>query len=645
MATALGRSPSFPDLHFAYNGRGPRPTSIDPAVSGNSNSNRRSLASVGTSAVEAIDVDSFDAEQYPVASSSRARPVPPHPRRSHHARRSLALSVTPAPIDRPMRMHPPLDSTHFHPAGDADLYTFDDTPQYNPRQVAPLPRRAHQPQRTGPPPIPRSDSPNISDLFSGDEDDEVEFMTLRPNRRRRLGTPADLHPRPARFYDITPPIHPADDPELDALFEEAPRAGPSRPVATTRHAGSSRPRQNNNMPLGGGILALNRQRAYTPLAPAAGPSRSRSFLDRVAGWFNPDPPTPPMIRAPDYQPYDPLGDGGGVAALRFGGGNPLLGILGHGPAFRDDEVPRIEYEEDYTHAWSSAKGWSTDFALPEDSVAIDLTADDDEEPRPVLDKGKGKAKEVLTGGSSEQDAIVLDDDDDSDDEPLSLADTSTTASSSQQLSQQLTQVHTAPPMMTPVQEILCGACRIPLVLPSSFPTSVTQEKEKRAKQWALMCGHVICGACVRKAAVPSKEEEEVEEEKKVEEAVVIVDRKGKGRAIDPVPPAAAADEDTSFFSPMLSRLRTRPAPPPPPPAAPATSTGKGSRKRKRGGQVPAEPQLPTYPPEKYAWVCPVDGCSFGHESQRDVIAQVGGGVKKGEWVWNKGEKAAWIIYA
>ena len=240
------------------------------------------------------------------------------------------------------------------------------------------------------------------------------------------------------------------------------------------------------------------------------------------------------------------------------------------------------YEQSYTHPGTPPPGFTWDFADPDPSEA-----------------------------STSKKVIVLDE------------ETATASGSSRPT-----------PQMTAT--LVCARCMDPLVLPAQT-ASTAENKDRRV--WSLRCGHMFDGNCIANLMQPHPEGTEGKTDADRDlasgvKSVSVIDRKGKGKAVDrgapyPIP---QRDEDGS----IRSRLRPRrggaysghdvgaasvsPSEPAEEAEGPSGSrTLRTSSKRARGSiaevmGAPAKGKGRKNRRQRFTWKCPIPECGLEHAS-------------------------------
>lgn len=280
------------------------------------------------------------------------------------------------------------------------------------------------------------------------------------------------------------------------------------------------------MGLGGGIIAMNRQ------AAAEDAYRRRHH----------QPPLPPARRTTVYGSEQP-----GHRSTAFGGIVNIFRNLFGQSTHQDQEEDRTwpqDHDEDHWAAqleheihWPPLLGGNVAMPpppFPKPKVTVyepSYTHPGTPPPGFTWDFAEPEASENVPVPSSKK-VIVLDEDE-------------AVASSSSQSS----------PHMTAT--LVCARCMDPLVLPAQ---AASAEENKTRRLWALRCGHILDGKCITHLMQPQPAcAETVKVEPEANGAadvqpLPVIDRKGKGKAVDrPAPYTIPSQEEGS----IRSRLRPR----------------------------------------------------------------------------------------
>lgn len=252
------------------------------------------------------------------------------------------------------------------------------------------------------------------------------------------------------------------------------------------------------------------------------------------------------------------------------------------PPFRKPKV--TVYEQSYTHPGMPPSGFTWDFA----------------DPDPSEDAATLPSKKV----------IVLDEAD------VTMSDDSQPI-----------------PQMTAT--LVCARCMDPLVLPAQT-ASTAENKDRRV--WSLRCGHMFDGKCIANLMQPHSEDtEKAVLDKDVAsdaKSVPVIDRKGKGKAVDRGAPYPIPQRDE--VGSIRSRLRPRrgvasnghdvgaavaspsePAQEAEGPSGSRTLRPSSKRARISAAEVtgaPTKGKGRKSRRQRYTWQCPVPECGLDHAS-------------------------------
>ncbi|KAI3616002.1 hypothetical protein WG66_010268 [Moniliophthora roreri] len=364
-------------------------------------------------------------------------------------------------------------------------------------------------------------------------------------------------PHPTSANNIMPPVRAHDRPfDFGISFigssSRAPSSGPSRtrPSNGPSRDGSSSRQPPPRLGLGGALIASRNARLQ----------RERENVRRQ--------------QMADYQhtqrnPYNrPM-----QAAARTGG-FPWHDALVHlylgnfDSDFADARRKEVEYKQEYTHPVKPEPGFVFNFGVSDDAQAGQngstdfpvtsqdnpIVIDDDDEVNGSSSKGKGKEKAVADSSSTFVKTLLV-----------------------------------------------CSRCLDPLLLGEST-SKLGSAGEKAKRIWSLRCGHLIDGKCLEALSVPDT----------ITDAPV--DRKGKGKAVEPPDQPEAFDLRNSIRSRLRSfhgdNSRTL--------LLPDSLTLLKERK-------PAASKSGNGVEEEHRWRCPVVSCGREHVSVR--VAGVWGPAK------------------
>ncbi|GJE85541.1 hypothetical protein PsYK624_016200 [Phanerochaete sordida] len=450
-------------------------------------------------------------------------------------------------------------------------------------------------------------------IYDSDEEVERGLLADTPPRRphplmrvqplQRLPSHRDVM-NPQRFSPppaIIPNARPFSFEEQ--LMNRARRALTSEPAPAAAPQAAPRSHHQPSMGLGGGLIAMNRQAAVEDA------HRRRHH----------QPPLPQARRTTVYRNDEP---GSSSSGFMSGFINTVRNMVWPAPAHHNDpeDLPWGRHLED---RWGSqvdiADHWAMAFnedmgpppAFPKPKVDVyepSYTHPGTPPPGFTWDFADSESSQDATVVPSKK-VIVVDEDE-------------AAASSSSQ----------TPPQATAT--LICARCMDPLVLPAQ---TASDEENKARRVWSLRCGHMYDGKCIAHLMRPQPEVVEVKAEP-VDGALgvkpaTLVDRKGKGRAVDRpapyvVPSAAAAGSIRSRLRPRrgagASSADIGAMGPPELPGVESSSSSRtlrasGGRDRGSVAEVAVAPakgkgKAKKSRRQRFTWRCPVPDCGLEHVS-------------------------------